>query len=98
MSNGLHTDIGTERFDDGMVERSRRVWWTVYILDREMTSLMGLPQSHHDHGVCPQLPRFLGSLQRPVALSIRIKLSRIMAKINDSRYPILFPCPLSMVN
>ncbi|KAH8156977.1 hypothetical protein CIB48_g11271 [Xylaria polymorpha] len=86
MSNGLHTDIGTERFDDGMVERSRRVWWTVYILDREMTSLMGLPQSHHDHGVCPQLPRFLGSLQRPVALSIRIKLSRIMAKINDTVY------------
>ncbi|KAI0490064.1 hypothetical protein F4859DRAFT_501670 [Xylaria cf. heliscus] len=86
MSSGMHTDMGTERFCDGLVERSRRAWWTVYILDREMTSLMGLPQSHHDHGVCPQLPVFQGSLQRTAALSIRVKLSHIMAKINHTVY------------
>ncbi|KAI1314141.1 hypothetical protein F5Y03DRAFT_336237 [Xylaria venustula] len=86
MGCGLHTDMGTEGFSEGLVERSRRAWWTVYILDREMTSLMGLPQSNHDCGVCPQLPNFSGSLQRTAALSIRIKLSRIMAKINDTVY------------
>ncbi|KAI0425319.1 hypothetical protein F5Y09DRAFT_335067 [Xylaria sp. FL1042] len=86
MGCGLHTDMGTEGFSEELVERSRRAWWTVYILDREMTSLMGLPQSNYDHGVYPQLPSFLGSPQRTAALSIRIKISRIMAKINDTVY------------
>lgn len=85
MSSGLHTDMGAGRFGEELVERSRRAWWTAYILDREMTSLMGLPQSHLDHAVCPRLPRFVGSVQRTAALSIRIKLSRIMARINDSK-------------
>ncbi|GAP92256.1 putative transcription fungi [Rosellinia necatrix] len=86
LGSGLHTDMGTGRFGEALVERARRAWWTVYILDREMTSLMGLPQSHHDNGVCPQLPTFLGSVQRTSALRIRIKTSRIMAKINDTVY------------
>ncbi|KAI1366243.1 hypothetical protein F5Y08DRAFT_301652 [Xylaria arbuscula] len=86
MSSGLHTDMGAERFGEELVERSRRAWWTAYILDREFTSLMGLPQSHQDHAVCPQLPRFVGSLQRTAALNIRIKLSRIMSRINDTVY------------
>ncbi|KAI0975083.1 Zn(II)2Cys6 transcription factor [Xylaria arbuscula] len=86
MGCGLHTDMGTEGFSEGLVERSRRAWWTVYILDREMTSLMGLPQSNHDCGVSLQLPSLSGSTQRTAALSIRIKISRIMAKINDTVY------------
>ncbi|KAF2970926.1 hypothetical protein GQX73_g2628 [Xylaria multiplex] len=86
MGCGLHTDMGTDGFGEALVERSRRVWWTVYILDCEMTSHMGLPQLHHDYGVCPKLPGFLGSPQRTAALSIRIKISRIMAKINDTVY------------
>ncbi|KAI1421242.1 hypothetical protein F5Y12DRAFT_787629 [Xylaria sp. FL1777] len=95
MGCGLHTDMGTERFIEGLVERSRRAWWTVYILDREMTSLMGLPQSNHDHGVCPQLPNFLGSPQpvygaqgqkdRSLLLSMKAALSDIAEVADELR-------------
>lgn len=62
LGSGIHTDMGTARFGETLVERSRRAWRTVYILDREMTSRMGLPQSHHGYGIYPQLPTFLGSV------------------------------------
>ncbi|KAM5344402.1 hypothetical protein ACJ41O_012939 [Fusarium nematophilum] len=60
LGQGMHTDMPHEHLGEQKVERSRRIWWTVYVLDREMTSLMGLPQSIHDDDVHPQLPHFSG--------------------------------------
>lgn len=83
---GMHTDMPVHHLGEAHVERCRRAWWTVYVLDREMTSLMGLPQSIHDDDVHPDLPTFSGSIQRTAALSMQIKLSRAIARINRGVY------------
>lgn len=84
LGHGFHTDMPVDRLGEQLVERSRRIWWTVYILDREMTSLMGLPQSVHDDDVHPQLPTFSGVGRRSAALDLQIKLSRVISSINRS--------------
>lgn len=84
LGHGFHTDMPVDRLGEQLVERSRRIWWTVYILDREMTSLMGLPQSVHDDDVHPQLPTFSGVSRRSTALDLQIKLSRVISSINRS--------------
>lgn len=84
LGHGFHTDMPVERLGEQVVERSRRIWCTVYILDREMTSLMGLPQSVHDDDVHPQLPTFSGLGRRSTALDLQIKLSRVISVINRS--------------
>lgn len=82
LSQGMHTDMPLQHLGENLVERSRRCWWTAYVLDREMTSLMGLPQSIHDDDVSPQLPHFSGSSHRVAALTMQIRLSRSIASIN----------------
>jgi proline utilization trans-activator len=84
LGEGMHTDMPVGHLGEAAVERRRKAWWTVYILDRQMTSLMGLPQSIHDNHIHPQLPTFSGSPQRTMALDMHIKLSRIIAEINSS--------------
>lgn len=84
MGQGMHTDMPVQHLGEGLVERSRRAFWTAYVLDCQMTSLLGLPQSINDADVHPQLPNFAGSVQRSIALSMQIKLSRIIANINRS--------------
>ena len=80
----MHTDISLSVLYKAALERSRRAWWTVYILDREMTSLCGVPQSIHDDDVNTALPAFSGSTQKRQILAMRIRLSRAITKINRS--------------
>ena len=86
LGQGLHTDMPVDRLGHRTVERARRAWWTVYVLDREMTSLMGLPQSIHDEDVHPQAPSFSGSRPRSTAFCMQISLSRVIANINRTVY------------
>lgn len=92
LAQGMHTDMPVENLGDALVQRCRKIWWTVYILDRQMTSLMGLPQSIRDDDISCQLPTFSGSSQRAAALNMQIKLARIYADIarsmlDSSLYP-----------
>lgn len=78
-----------QHLGDHLVERSRKAWWTAYVLDREMTSLMGLPQSINDDDVHPSLPHFSGSSHRVTALNMQIRLSRTIAAINRGKQIII---------
>ncbi|RYP88188.1 hypothetical protein DL769_000286 [Monosporascus sp. CRB-8-3] len=86
MGQGMHTDMPVQYLGEHVVERSRRAFWTAYVLDREMTSLVGLPQSVIDDDIHPQLPNFAGSVQRSAALNMQIKLARLTAIINRTVY------------
>lgn len=84
----MHTDMPVADLGEPLVQRCRKIWWTVYILDRQMTSLMGLPQSIRDDDISCQLPTFAGSAQRTAALNMQIKLARVYAEIARSKYSI----------
>lgn len=86
LAQGMHTDMPVENLGEPLVQRCRKIWWTVYILDRQMTSLMGLPQSVRDDDISCQLPKFPGSAQRAAALGMQIKLARIYAEIARSKF------------
>jgi proline utilization trans-activator len=84
LAQGMHTDMPAEHLGDALVQRCRRIWWTIYILDRQMTSLMGLPQCIRDNQVHHQLPSYPESPQKEVALRLQIKMCQIMEEINSS--------------
>ncbi|KAI3400726.1 hypothetical protein diail_1935 [Diaporthe ilicicola] len=86
MNYGLHTDIQPNRFGEASVERIRRAWWTVYVLDREMASIAGLPQCIEINDIYCQLPAFSGSITRISTLKMQIKLSQLIADINRNVY------------
>ncbi|OGM44511.1 Zn(II)2Cys6 transcription factor [Aspergillus bombycis] len=85
-AQGMHTNMSAEHLGDAIVQRCRRIWWTIYILDRQMTSLMGLPQSIRDDQLHHELPYFPGSPQKAIALSMQIKVCQIMDEISSSVY------------
>lgn len=91
LNYGLHTNINADRFGSASVERIRRAWWTVFILDREMTAVAGLPQSIEIQDVYCQLPAFSGSVTRISALKMQLKLSQLIADINRSMLKQLIP-------
>lgn len=85
MTNGMHTNMPVDQFGAHFVERCRRIWLTVYVMDREMTSLMGIPPSISNDVVYVDLPHFSGSIQRQSALRMQIRVSHSIAQINKGQ-------------
>jgi len=84
----MHTSMQDQGLDDYFVQRCRNVWWTVYILDRQMSSLLGVPLAVRDEDITASLPTFSGSLQKSLALELNVKLSRVISQIlNSTQYP-----------
>ncbi|KAL4738952.1 hypothetical protein BDV11DRAFT_205570 [Aspergillus similis] len=88
MSYGMHTRMPIGDSDQQVVERCQKIWWTVYILDRHLTSIQGLPQSVDDHFVQTDLPSFMGSPEKIATMSMHIKLCRSLADISSTVYAI----------
>ncbi|KAJ9608633.1 hypothetical protein H2200_006404 [Cladophialophora chaetospira] len=86
LENGMHTEMQSQQIDPVLAERSRKVWWTVYILDRQMSSLMGVPMGISDDLISAELPTFSGQQERSTAMKIQIQLSRVLAQILNTVY------------
>lgn len=86
LAQGMHTDMPTQVLGSATVERCRRIWWTVYTLDQEMTSLVGSPQCMFEEDVHLVLPEFAEKKQRQKTLATRIRLSRAIARTNRSEH------------
>ena len=84
MAQGMHTNMPVDDLGHDMVQRCSKIWWTIYILDREMTSLMGLPQTINDRYVQTQIPVFADPTET-ISLGMHIKLSQILAEVNSSK-------------
>ncbi|KAH7191610.1 Zn(II)2Cys6 transcription factor [Fusarium oxysporum] len=86
LEDGMHTEMHSQDINNVYAQRCRRVWWTVYILDRQMSSLMGVPIAISDESIHAALPTFPGEPQRSEAMGIHIKLSRVLGHILNSVY------------
>lgn len=87
VEQGLHTDMRSLQLPDNLFERCKETWWTVYILDRQMTSLMGVPMSISEDDITAPHPYFAGSMSKQHALAIHIKLAKANAVIQQSKFP-----------
>ena len=84
MEHGMHTEMRSQHVDPVLAQRYCMVWWTVYILDRHMSSLMGVPMNVSDELITAELPSFSGQMERSTAMDIQIQLSRVLAQILNS--------------
>ncbi|OAP59708.1 hypothetical protein AYL99_07006 [Fonsecaea erecta] len=86
LENGMHTEMRSQQVDSSLPQRCRKVWWTIYILDRQMSSLMGVPMGIADESISAELPTFPDQPQRATGMSIQIKLSKVLAQILNTVY------------
>ncbi|KAG9569191.1 hypothetical protein KCU71_g4041, partial [Aureobasidium melanogenum] len=86
LEHGMHTNMESQHVPQPLVQRCRKIWWTVYVLDRQLSSLMGVPSSIRDEDISAELPLYLESPYRATALEIQVKLSRAIAKISNNVY------------
>lgn len=85
VAGGIHTDIQSCHHSESVTERCREVWWTVYVLDCHLSSLMGVPPALAEQDISAQLPSFAGFSQKSLALSIHVRLAKTTTLILRSK-------------
>jgi proline utilization trans-activator len=79
ITEGLHTDMQNCQHSNAVLERCREIWWTAYLLDCHMSSLIGSPLALAEREISTRLPSFASSPQKSLALGIHVKLASIIA-------------------
>lgn len=90
LTQGLHREVDLEASVEESDTRYRSIWWTLYILDRRFSSLMGTPISINDADVTMGLPNSDISHHRCKTLAMHVRLSRIISNVLDCKC--LFHC------
>lgn len=83
---GFHRTLPVEQLGERLVERGSNIWWTVYILDRKFSALIGSPSSVNDEDITAPLwdPRTCS--QRAAALSLNVKITQVTSRMLNSKY------------
>ena len=85
LSHGIHHDLIDDDHCQASNDRQRSAWWTLYILDRKFSYMMGAPSQINDDAITVGLP---GSPYHPThriaATDIHVKLSRLIGRVVDS--------------
>ncbi|CAI7628261.1 unnamed protein product [Penicillium palitans] len=86
MVHGYHTDLSTRFTNEQGLVRCQNIWWTVYILERQISVLMGTPLSISDNDINTSLPLFPDSPLKTATLLIHVKLSKAFSRIVNALY------------
>ncbi|RSL54606.1 hypothetical protein CEP54_009772 [Fusarium duplospermum] len=86
LQTGIHTEMKSQYLDEKYVLRCRLVWSTLYILERNMASLLGVPLMVAEEYISTPYPVCPRNKQRTATLEIQIKISKILSKIHLSVY------------
>lgn len=83
-SCGLHLEATSEALAPGESMRRCKAWWTLYILDRKFSTLMGSPISIDDNDAAVQLAELDLPNESSRTYSIHVKLSQSLGLLVNS--------------
>lgn len=72
--------------DQAECEHRRRLWWTVYTLDRKLSMNMGTPATIQDQDVDLALPEITSRETPALGLSLHVKLAALTGKVVEGEY------------
>jgi hypothetical protein len=65
-------------------KRCNRVFWAVYILEREFSSSMGAPSALSDADITVKPPSHANTSTDGISMALKVRLSRLTARILSS--------------
>ncbi|RMZ46136.1 C6 transcription factor [Aspergillus flavus] len=83
---GHHRAPPVEQLGQKLVDRCQNIWWTVYILDRKFSSLIGSPNAVKDDEITTTLYDPKSCHQKEAALSLHVRITQVITRVLDTVY------------
>lgn len=87
-SYGLHKVMQPGVGSEQLIQRCRRLWWTVYMLDRRFSSSYGVPAALHDEDITVPVPTAgQGADEGAIARKLYVKICQLQGRVISSMHP-----------
>jgi hypothetical protein len=83
---GLHNEPPSEIFGRQFAAQCRDIWWSAYILDRQLSAVIGAPISIQDSQISCTLPNSYKTSEDAEFMTMHIKLAKIVGQILGCRF------------
>ncbi|KAL4930805.1 uncharacterized protein BDV17DRAFT_297406 [Aspergillus undulatus] len=84
--DGLHTELPENELGVDTVARCQNLWWTLYVMDRHVSSSLGLHMTTQDSDITTLLKPVSTGSRHDATLSLHVKLSYLFSSILTSIY------------
>lgn len=82
--DGMHTQLPEDELGAETVARSRDLWWTLYVLDRHISSSVGASMTLQDSDITTLLDPPGTTTQSNATLGLLVRLSHLLSYILSS--------------
>ena len=82
----MYTEMHGICLNQDYVQRSSLVWWTCYVLERRMSSLLGVPMGISEESISASFPSISTHIQGANVLEMQVMLCQILAKVDLSTF------------
>lgn len=79
--DGLHTELPEDELGIKTVTRCRNLWRTLYVMDRHISSSLGLPMTTQDSDITASLNPNRNGSRHDATLNLHVKLSYLFSTI-----------------
>lgn len=83
---GLNNEPPSEIFGCHFATQCRDIWWSAYILDRQLSAVIGAPISIQDSQISCTLPSSYKDSEHAEFMTMHIKLAKIVGQILGCKY------------
>lgn len=84
---GLHTCLPESEVGRDMARRCRNLWGSLWLIDRHMSTSLGLPLTTSESVTLPWMANEASDIHEDVILGLQAKLSNLMWVILSSKSP-----------
>lgn len=81
---GYYRALPVDQLGEKLAERCSNIFWTVYILDRKFSSLIGSPSAVSDEDISATLWDPKSCSHEAAALSLHVKISQVITRVLNS--------------
>ncbi|KAL4799571.1 hypothetical protein BDV19DRAFT_400798 [Aspergillus venezuelensis] len=84
--DGMHTQLPEDELGPEIVARCRNLWWTLYVLDRHISSSVGASMTPQDSDISALLDPPTAGSQSDATLGLSVRLSHLLSYILSTIY------------
>ncbi|KAL4969847.1 uncharacterized protein BDV14DRAFT_195379 [Aspergillus stella-maris] len=84
--DGMHTQLPEDELGPEIVARCRNLWWTLYVLDRHISSSVGASMTPQDSDISALLDPPAAGSQSDATLGLSVRLSHLLSYILSTIY------------
>lgn len=85
VNNGYPRIFDQHRLTLEEYEHRSKLWWTIYVIDRKLSSLVGVAPGFSDKDIAVAMPNIESALEKDLGMAFHVEISSQLGNVLNGR-------------